>query len=476
MATLSQDQKQLVQEKAKAIRVSIVQSVTAAKSGHPGGSLSIADVMSLLYFVEMNVDPSNPKKQDRDRFVLSKGHAAPALYATLAEKGYFSKSELINLRKINHFLQGHPDMKHTPGVDMSTGSLGQGISAACGMALAGKIDYADYRVYSILGDGELEEGQVWEAAMFAGHYKLNNLTAFVDYNGLQIDGDIEKVMSPLPIPDKFKAFKWNVIEVNGHNIDELHQAIEEAKAFTDGPTCIVMHTVKGKGVVEMNVDPSNPKKQDRDRFVLSKGHAAPALYATLAEKGYFPKSELINLRKINHFLQGHPDMKHTPGVDMSTGSLGQGISAACGMALAGKIDNADYRVYSILGDGELEEGQVWEAAMFAGHYKLNNLTAFVDYNGLQIDGDIEKVMSPLPIPDKFKAFKWNVIEVNGHDIDELHQAIQEAKAFTEGPTCIVMHTVKGKGVAEMEGQAGWHGKAPSEEQGVAFVNEIMGVQ
>ena len=225
MATLSQDQKQLVQEKAKAIRVSIVQSVTAAKSGHPGGSLSIADVMSLLYFVEMNVDPSNPKKQDRDRFVLSKGHAAPALYATLAEKGYFPKSELINLRKINHLLQGHPDMKHTPGVDMSTGSLGQGISAACGMALAGKIDNADYRVYSILGDG--------------------------DYNGLQIDGDIEKVMSPLPIPDKFKAFKWNVIEVNGHDIDELHQAIEEAKAFTDGPTCIVMHTVKGKGVAEM---------------------------------------------------------------------------------------------------------------------------------------------------------------------------------------------------------------------------------
>ena len=251
MATLSQDQKQLVQEKAKAIRVSIVQSVTAAKSGHPGGSLSIADVMSLLYFVEMNVDPSNPKKQDRDRFVLSKGHAAPALYATLAEKGYFPKSELINLRKINHFLQGHPDMKHTPGVDMSTGSLGQGISAACGMALAGKIDNADYRVYSILGDGELEEGQVWEAAMFSGHYKLNNLTAFVDYNGLQIDGDIEKVMSPLPIPDKFKAFKWNVIEVNGHDIDELHQAIGEAKDFTDGPTCIVMHTVKGKGVAEM---------------------------------------------------------------------------------------------------------------------------------------------------------------------------------------------------------------------------------
>lgn len=251
MATLTQEQLQLVEEKAKAIRVSIVKSVTAAKSGHPGGSLSIADVMALLYFVEMNVDPTNPKAQNRDRFVLSKGHAAPALYATLAEKGFFSKDELLNLRKIDHILQGHPDMKHTPGIDMSTGSLGQGISAACGMALAGKIDNANYRVYSILGDGELEEGQVWEAAMFAGHYKLNNLTAFVDFNGLQIDGDITKVLSPLPIPEKFKAFQWNVIEVNGHNIDALHNAIESAKSYTEGPTCIVMHTIKGKGVDEM---------------------------------------------------------------------------------------------------------------------------------------------------------------------------------------------------------------------------------
>ena len=251
MATLTQEQLQLVEEKAKAIRISIVKSVTAAKSGHPGGSLSIADVMALLYFVEMNVDPTNPKAQNRDRFVLSKGHAAPALYATLAEKGFFPKDELLNLRKIDHILQGHPDMKHTPGVDMSTGSVGQGISDACGMALAGKIDNANYRVYSILGDGELEEGQVWEAAMFAGHYKLNNLTAFVDFNGLQIDGDITKVLSPLPIPEKFKAFQWNVIEVNGHNIDALHNAIESAKSYTEGPTCIVMHTIKGKGVDEM---------------------------------------------------------------------------------------------------------------------------------------------------------------------------------------------------------------------------------
>ena len=248
MATLTQDVKQLVQEKAKAIRVSIVQSVTAAKSGHPGGSLSIADVMALLYYVEMNVDPANPKAPNRDRFVLSKGHAAPALYATLAEKGYFSKDELLNLRKIDHMLQGHPDMKHIPGVDMSTGSLGQGISAACGMALAGKIDNADYRVYSILGDGELEEGQVWEACMAAAHYKLDNLCAVLDYNHLQIDGNIDDVISPEPFKSKFEAFGWRVIEANGHDFNSLRAAFNFSKQTVDKPTIIIAHTIKGKGV------------------------------------------------------------------------------------------------------------------------------------------------------------------------------------------------------------------------------------
>lgn len=251
MARLTAEQRELVTAKARDIRVGILEAVTAAKSGHPGGSLSIADVMALLYYVEMNVDPANPKKADRDRFVLSKGHAAPALYSTLASKGYFPNEELLGLRKVNRMLQGHPDMKHTPGVDMSTGSLGQGISAACGMALAGKIDNSSYHVFSILGDGELEEGQVWEAAMFAGFYKLSNLTAFVDFNGLQIDGDIKEVMSPLPIGEKFAAFNWNVLEVNGHDIDELHDAIEKARACEDKPTVIVMHTIKGKGVAEM---------------------------------------------------------------------------------------------------------------------------------------------------------------------------------------------------------------------------------
>lgn len=271
MTTLTAEQKSLVQEKATAIRVSILKAVTAAKSGHPGGSLSIADLMALLYYVEMNVDPKNPKDGNRDRFVLSKGHAAPALYATLAEKGFFDKAELENLRKIDCMLQGHPDMKHTPGVDMSTGSLGQGISAACGMALAGHIDKKDYRVFAVLGDGELEEGQVWEAAMFAGFYKLNNLTAFIDFNGLQIDGDIREVMSPLPIAPKFEAFNWNVIEVNGHDLDELHNAIEAAKACTDKPTAVVMNTVKGKGIKEMEGQAGwhgkAPSAEEYEKFV-----------------------------------------------------------------------------------------------------------------------------------------------------------------------------------------------------------------
>lgn len=251
MGALTQQEIMNVEEFAKNIRKEVIKMITAAQSGHPGGSLSIADVVALLYTKEMNVDPKNPKKEDRDRLVLSKGHAAPAVYAALALKGFFDKEELGGLRKINRMLQGHPDMKHTPGIDMTTGSLGQGISAACGMALAGKMDHADYRVYAILGDGELEEGLVWEAAMFAAHYQLQNLTVFVDYNGLQIDGKITDVMSSLPIPSKWESFGFHVIEVDGHQIEALHEAIEEAKSVTNKPTAIIMNTVKGKGVKEM---------------------------------------------------------------------------------------------------------------------------------------------------------------------------------------------------------------------------------
>lgn len=237
--------------RAKAIRGNIVRMVTEAKSGHPGGSLSAADILTVLYFAEMNVDPAQTQNADRDRFVLSKGHAAPVLYATLAEKGFFPKEELLSLRKINSRLQGHPEMKHVPGVDMSTGSLGQGLSAACGMALAGKLDARDYRVYALLGDGELEEGQIWEAAMFAAHYKLDNLTAFVDFNGLQIDGPVAEVLSPLPIPEKWQAFGWNVLIIDGHNYNEIYDAIQTAKAVKGKPTMIVAKTVKGKGVKQM---------------------------------------------------------------------------------------------------------------------------------------------------------------------------------------------------------------------------------
>lgn len=233
---------------AKTIRKDIVSMLTESCSGHPGGSLSAADILTTLYFGEMNINPENPKDENRDRFVLSKGHAAPVLYSVLARKGYFPVEELNTLRKINTRLQGHPSMKCLPGVDMSTGSLGQGISSAVGMALAGKVDKKDYRVYTLLGDGELEEGQVWEAAMSAAHYKLDNLTAFVDFNGLQIDGDITKVMNPSPIDKKFEAFGWNVLVIDGHNIDEILDAIEKAKNFKGKPTVVVCNTVKGKGV------------------------------------------------------------------------------------------------------------------------------------------------------------------------------------------------------------------------------------
>ena len=232
------------------VRMGIIEGTHAAKSGHPGGSLSIAEILTYLYFVEMNIDPKNPKMEGRDRFVLSKGHAAPALYSVLAERGYFEKEKLTTLRQIGSILQGHPDMKNIPGVDMSTGSLGQGISTACGMALSAKHFGDDFRVFTILGDGEIEEGQVWEAAMFAAHKNLSNLTAFVDFNGLQIDGSIDEVNSAKPIDKKFEAFGWHVICINGNDFDEIEAALNEARTI-DKPVAIVASTTKGKGVSYM---------------------------------------------------------------------------------------------------------------------------------------------------------------------------------------------------------------------------------
>lgn len=240
-----------LQKMAVEVRKGIVSSVHSAKAGHPGGSLSAADIFTYLYFEEMNIDPKDPKKEDRDRFVLSKGHTAPGLYSALANRGYFPVEDLLTLRHTGSYLQGHPDMKHIPGVDMSSGSLGQGLSAACGMALAGKMKQQDYRVYALCGDGEIEEGQIWEAAMFAGFRKLDNLCVIVDNNNLQIDGPIDEVCSPYPIDKKFESFHFHVINIDGNDFDEIGKAFDEARATKGMPTAIIAHTVKGKGVSYM---------------------------------------------------------------------------------------------------------------------------------------------------------------------------------------------------------------------------------
>jgi transketolase len=281
-AVLTMDKQKLKQLKkyATLIRRHIIEEVYHAASGHPGGSLSCTDIFAVLYFHEMRVDIHNPQWSDRDRFVLSKGHCAPALYAALAEKGFFPVEELPKFRSIESYLQGHPSMRDVPGVDMSTGSLGQGFSASVGMALAGKLDNKDYRVYTILGDGELQEGQVWEASMSAAHYKLDNLTAFLDHNGLQIDGKITEVMSPEPVEEKFKAFGLNIIEVDGHDYVQIIDAIDKAKSTKSKPTIVIAKTTKGKGVSfmenEVGWHGSAPNKEQRDQAIAE-------LDATLAE-------------------------------------------------------------------------------------------------------------------------------------------------------------------------------------------------
>lgn len=233
---------------AKDVRRGIIDAVYYGKSGHPGGSLSCADILVDLYFKEMNIEPSNPQMEDRDRMILSKGHASPAIYSTLANRGYFPVDDLRTFRKIESYLQGHPDMKKIPGIDMTSGSLGQGLSVANGMALAAKLDGKEYFVYVIMGDGEIAEGQVWEAAMSSSHYKLNNVIAFIDFNGLQIDGKVTEVMNVTPIKEKFEAFGWNVVEIDGHSFEEIQNGVKLAKASKDKPTAVVAHTVKGKGI------------------------------------------------------------------------------------------------------------------------------------------------------------------------------------------------------------------------------------
>ena len=248
------DEKKQLQITACKVRMGVIESTYGAKAGHPGGSLSAAEVYTYLYFKEMNIDPKNPKWEDRDRFVLSKGHTAPGLYSALAQRGFFPVEDLVTLRHIGSYLQGHPNMNSVPGVDMSTGSLGQGISCAAGMALGLKHQGKDARVYTLLGDGEIQEGQVWEACMFASHYNLDNLCVIVDNNGLQIDGDVAKVMSPYPIDEKLSAFGFDVQNINGHDFEEIEAALNHAKTVKGKPSAIVMHTVKGKGVSFMEND------------------------------------------------------------------------------------------------------------------------------------------------------------------------------------------------------------------------------
>ena len=270
---------------ANKVRKNALTAVYSASSGHPGGSLSIAEILTLLYFEVMNVDPKNPKNPDRDRFVLSKGHTAPALYSVLALKGFFPVEDVATFRKTDSYLQGHPDMKHIPGVDMSTGSLGQGVSAAGGMALAAKLDNKSYRVYSILGDGEIEEGQVWEQAMFAAHYKLDNFTIFVDNNGLQIDGNVADVMNPNPIDKKFEAFGWHVIKADAHDFNALMDAINEAKATKGQPTAVIMKSIKGKNISYMENNASwhgsAPNKEQYEQAISELDAIIKELEATL---------------------------------------------------------------------------------------------------------------------------------------------------------------------------------------------------
>ena len=256
-----------LEKKANEIRKNIVEEVYHAKSGHPGGSLSVADILTVLYFYEMNVNPKEPDWENRDRLVLSKGHCSPALYSCLANKGFFPVEDLANFRNINSYLQGHPDKNKVPGVDMTTGSLGQGLSSANGMAIAGKMDKKNYRVYCILGDGEIEEGQVWEAAMAASQYKLDNLCVIVDNNNLQIDGPIDKIMNSYPIDEKFESFGFYVINIDGHNIEAIIEAFEKAKSIKGKPTCIVAKTIKGKGIYYMeNQEGWNGKAPNEEQY------------------------------------------------------------------------------------------------------------------------------------------------------------------------------------------------------------------
>ena len=323
--------KLMLMKTANEVRKGIVTAVHSAKAGHPGGSLSAADIFTYLYFEEMNIDPKDPKKADRDRFVLSKGHTAPGLYSVLAERGYFPKEDLKTLRHTGSYLQGHPDMKHIPGVDMSSGSLGQGISAAVGMAIAGKLSNADYRVYTLLGDGEIQEGQVWEAAMLAAHRKLDNLVVIVDNNNLQIDGAIDEVNSPYPIDKKFEAFNFHVINIDGNDFDQIDAAFKEAKTVKGQPTAIIAKTLKGKGVSFMENQVGWHGKAPNDATRDSYGNALAEL-GTEHDDIVVLDADLAAATKTGVFKKAHPDRF----IDCGIAECNM-MGVAAGLAAAGKV-------------------------------------------------------------------------------------------------------------------------------------------
>ena len=456
------------------VRRDIITMTANAGSGHPGGSLSAVELMTSVFFNHMRVDPQNPHDPDRDRFVLSKGHAAPCYYAVLAAKGFISRDEYANFRQLHSILQGHPDAKKVPGIDASTGSLGQGVSIAVGMALGAKHLGKDTKVFALVGDGESQEGQIWEAYMAAAHYKLDNLTVIIDNNGLQIDGTNDQVMSLGDLPAKLRAFGFDLVELpDGNDLDAVEATMTaNAGSGHPGGSLSAVELMTSVFFNHMRVDPKNPHDPDRDRFVLSKGHAAPCYYAVLAAKGFISRAEYANFRQLHSILQGHPDAKKVPGVDASTGSLGQGVSIAVGMALGAKHLGKDTKVFALVGDGESQEGQIWEAYMAAAHYKLDNLTVIIDNNGLQIDGTNDQVMSLGDLPAKLRAFGFDLVELpDGNDLDAVEAALSSLPASPRpSPT---HRQEQGR---FMENRVGWHGKAPNTGSSARQFEELEGLR
>ena len=436
-----------IRHKATLLRIESIRATTEAGSGHPTSCCSAADIVATLFFGVMRYDPQDPKCPGNDRFILSKGHAAPLLYAAWAEAGLFDKSELVKLRTLSSDLEGHPTPR-LPFVDIATGSLGQGLSAGIGIALNAKfLDKADYRTYVLLGDGESVEGSIWGPA--------DHTLSMVVQSTATKTGESPEAVASLLRTIRHKATLLRI---------ESIRATTEAGSGHPTSCCSAADIVATLFFGVMRYDPQDPKCPGNDRFILSKGHAAPLLYAAWAEAGLFDKSELVKLRTLSSDLEGHPTPR-LPFVDIATGSLGQGLSAGIGIALNAKfLDKADYRTYVLLGDGESVEGSIWEAAEFARHKHLDNLCAIVDINRLGqsdptiLEHDLQAYRS------RWQGFGWHALTVDGHDPESLLRAFQGASHHRGEPTVILAKTFKGKGVPNIEDQPNWHGKPLPSQQ------------